>query len=79
MKSRISKLLNLKISPKWISTFHSSCVKILRIHGHKIGFKNNFTIYDQSDSNKVIRNCMSEGDVDLNNIHQNVFKHIYQI
>ena len=65
MKLRISKLLNLKISPKWISTFHSLCVKILRIHGDKIGYKSNFTIYDQSDSNKVIRNCMSENNVDL--------------
>ncbi len=65
MKSRISKLLNLKISPKWISTFHSLCVKILRIHGDKIGYKSNFTIYDQSDSNKVVRNCMSENNVDL--------------
>ena len=65
MKSRISDLLNLKISPKWISTFHSLCVKILRIHGDKIGYKSNFTIYDQSDSNKVIRNCMSENNVDL--------------
>ena len=59
MKTRISDLLNLKISPKWISTFHSLCVKILRIHGDKIRYKNNFTIYDQSDSNKVDRNCMS--------------------
>ncbi len=41
------------------------CVKILRIHGDKIGYKSNFTIYDQSDSNKVIRNCMSENNVDL--------------
>ena len=65
MKERISKLLNLEVSPKWISTFHSSCVKILRIHGHLIGFKNNFTIYDQSDSAKLIRNCMRENDVDL--------------
>jgi len=65
MKERISNLLNLEVSPKWISTFHSSCVKILRIHGHLIGFKNNFTIYDQSDSAKLIRNCMRENDVDL--------------
>tara|TARA_B100000287_G_scaffold219995_1_gene207494 strand:- start:4519 stop:6654 length:2136 start_codon:yes stop_codon:yes gene_type:complete len=65
MKERISKLLNLEVSPKWISTFHSSCVKILRIHGHLIGFKNNFTIYDQSDSAKLIRNCMRDNDVDL--------------
>ena len=65
MKDRISNLLNLEVSPKWISTFHSSCVKILRIHGHLIGFKNNFTIYDQSDSLKLIRNCMREYDVDL--------------
>ena len=33
MKDRISDLLNLELSPKWISTFHSLCVKMLRIHG----------------------------------------------
>ena len=38
MKDRISDLLNLELSPKWISTFHSLCVKMLRIHGHLIGF-----------------------------------------
>ncbi len=65
MKERISKLLGLDVSPKWISTFHSSCVKILRTHGQLIGYKNNFTIYDQSDSSKLIRNCMRENNVDL--------------
>ena len=65
MKTRISSLLNLEISPRWISTFHSLCVKILRINGNVLGYKNNFTIYDQSDSNKVIKNCMSENNVDF--------------
>ena len=65
MKSRISDLLNLEASPKWVSTFHSLCVKILRIHGDKLGFNRNFSIYDQSDSNKVVRNCMSDNNVDL--------------
>ena len=65
MKTRISSLLNLEISPRWISTFHSLRVKILRINGNVLGYKNNFTIYDQSDSNKVIKNCMSENNVDF--------------
>ena len=65
MKSRISDLLNLDRSPKWVSTFHSLCVKILRIHGDKLGFNRNFSIYDQSDSNKLVRNCMSENNIDL--------------
>ena len=65
MKERISKLLDFDIYPKWISTFHSSCVKILRTHGHLIGYKTNFTIYDQSDSSKLIRNCMRDNGVDL--------------
>ena len=65
MKERISKLLGLDIYPRWISTFHSSCVKILRTHGHLIGYKTNFTIYDQSDSSKLIRNCMRDNNVDL--------------
>ena len=65
MKSRISDLLNLDRSPKWVSTFHSLCVKILRIHGDKLGYNRNFSIYDQSDSNKLVRNCMSENNIDL--------------
>ena len=65
MKLRISDLLNLDRSPKWVSTFHSLCVKILRIHGDKLGFNRNFSIYDQSDSNKLVRNCMSENNIDL--------------
>ena len=38
--------------------------KSLRIHGHLIGFNNNFTIYDQSDSTKLVRNCMRDSDID---------------
>ena len=64
MKIRISELLNLKISPRWISTFHSLCVKILRVDGNKIGYNNNFTIYDQLDTVKVVRLCMSENGLD---------------
>ena len=64
MKKRISNLLNLEISPKWISTFHSLCLKILRRNSHLIGFENNFTIYDESDSVKVVRNCIREMDLD---------------
>jgi len=64
MKDRISDLLNLELSPKWISTFHSLCFKMLRIHGHLIGFNNNFTIYDQSDSAKLVRNCILDSDID---------------
>ena len=37
---------------------------MLRIHGHLIGFNNNFTIYDQSDSTKLVRNCMRDSDID---------------
>ncbi len=42
----------------WISTFHSSCVRILRLHIDKIGFTNDFSIYDPEDCEKIIKEIL---------------------
>jgi DNA helicase-2/ATP-dependent DNA helicase PcrA len=47
----------------WVSTFHSLCVRVLRIDIHNLGYDKNFTIYDAEDSLKVIRNCIKELDI----------------
>ena len=51
MRERIDKIVGFGSESIWVSTFHSSCVRILRRHIDRIGFDTNFTIYDADDSN----------------------------
>lgn len=64
MKERLQKLIGEYPGQLWVSTFHSSCVRILRRHIDRLGFKNNFVIYDTSDKNVVIKDCLKELDLD---------------
>ena len=48
----------------WSGTFHSICLRILRVHGDKIGYSTGFSIYDQDDSKKAITTCMKDLDID---------------
>ncbi len=61
MKQRVSTILkNSTVSTDrmWVSTFHSACARILRNEAHKIGFDNNFTIYDTDDSVKLLKDIL---------------------
>lgn len=58
MKDRVRALIGERAEDMWISTFHSTCVKILRREIDKIGYKKNFTIYDTSDQKTLIKECM---------------------
>lgn len=54
MKERVAELVGPIAKSMWVSTFHSACVRILRIEAHRLGYSNNFTIYDSADSQKLI-------------------------
>ncbi len=62
MQQRIYKLLTeyhvYKANELWISTFHSACAKLLRAEIHKLGYANNFTIYDDTDQLSLIKNIL---------------------
>ena len=58
MKERVEVLIGERANDMWISTFHSTCVRILRREIEKIGYKKNFTIYDTSDQKTLIKECM---------------------
>ena len=58
MKERVEVLVGEKANDMWISTFHSTCVRILRREIDKIGYKKNFTIYDSSDQKTLIKECI---------------------
>ena len=65
MKSRVLKLVNRDISGISVGTFHSISAQLLRKNIQKIGYDNNFTIYDQQDSRSVVRGIIKEMNLDL--------------
>src|SRR5439155_11970451 len=48
----------------WVMTFHSACARILRADADKLGYTRNFTIYDESDSLRLVKRCAEELDID---------------
>lgn len=60
MKSRIVTLVGKDASYLWMGTFHSMFARILRSEAHLIGFSRSFTIYDDSDSDKLTHQVMRE-------------------
>lgn len=64
MKERVSSLLNKNVEHMWIGTFHSICSRILRLNIEKLGYKNNFSIYDTQDSKSLIKDIMKGLKID---------------
>lgn len=60
MKNRIIELVPQKGESVWVSTFHSFCTRLLYTEAEKFGLKKNFTIYDETDSVKLIKECLKE-------------------
>lgn len=60
MKERINKLVGEQSDNIWVSTFHSSCVRILRRDIEKLGYDRSFVIYDYTDQQTVIKDCLKE-------------------
>ena len=64
MKERVDKLIGNLANEVWVSTFHSSCVRILRRHIDKLGYDRFFTIYDSDDQKKTIREVIKQLNID---------------
>ena len=56
MRERIDNIVGFGSESIWVSTFHSSCVRILRRYIDKLGYDTNFTIYDTSEIFKNVQN-----------------------
>ena len=54
MKERVTELVGPRAQSMWVSTFHSACVRILRQEANRLGYTNSFTIYDSSDSVRLL-------------------------
>lgn len=64
MRDRITKLVGPDAKNIWMGTFHSVFAKLLRVEADKIGYPNNFTIYDTDDSKSVLRAILKEMNLD---------------
>jgi DNA helicase II / ATP-dependent DNA helicase PcrA len=64
MKARVQGLVGGVAERMWVSTFHSSCVRILRREAPRLGYKSNFSIYDASDTERLIKHCMRDLNID---------------
>ncbi|HEX9019913.1 MAG TPA: DNA helicase PcrA [Nitrospirota bacterium] len=64
MKERVERMLDIPLNRLWISTFHSACVRILRQHIDRLGYKRSFVIYDETDRSSLIKACMADLRVD---------------
>jgi DNA helicase II / ATP-dependent DNA helicase PcrA len=60
MKQRLGDIVGESINDMWVSTFHASCVRILRRDIEKLGFGRSFVIFDTSDQQTLIKDCLKE-------------------
>ena len=69
MKDRVSKILsNQDTGLPWFGTFHSICAKILRKHASAVNLSSNFTIIDQDDQVKLIKNICKAENIDIKEV-----------
>ena len=64
MKERVETTVAQGAGAVWVSTFHSTCVRILRRYIDRIGYDNNFTIYDTDDQKSVIKDICKKMNID---------------
>lgn len=64
MRERIEKVVGTDAKNLWMGTFHSVFARILRSEAEKIGYPNNFTVYDSDDSKSLIRSIVTEMELD---------------
>ena len=60
MKERVMRDLGPIARAIWIMTFHSACGRMLRSEAERLGYRSNFTIYDQADQIRVVKACLEE-------------------
>ena len=71
MRERVEKVTDCG-SQVWVSTFHSTCVRILRRYIDRIGYQTNFTIYDTDDQKSVIRDACKKLNIDTKMLKERI-------
>ena len=74
MKERVGQLVGGVVRSMWVSTFHSSCVRILRREASRLGYRSGFTIYDDADSLRLLRMVTRDLDLDSKRFPEKAMK-----
>jgi DNA helicase-2/ATP-dependent DNA helicase PcrA len=64
MRERVESLVGRATRAMWVTTFHSACARMLRADAERLGYSRSFTIYDESDSLRMLKRCMEELHID---------------
>jgi DNA helicase-2/ATP-dependent DNA helicase PcrA len=64
MRERVGQLIGRSVRAMWVTTFHSSCARMLRADAERLGYSRGFTIYDEGDSQRMLKRVMRELGVD---------------
>jgi len=64
MRERVGALVGRATRAMWVTTFHSACARIMRVEAERLGYSRAFTIYDQADSQRMLKRCVEELGID---------------
>lgn len=70
MRERVDAIIGHGSNQIWVSTFHSTCVRILRRYIDRLGFDNNFTIYDTDDQKTVMKDICKRLQIDTKTLKE---------
>jgi len=68
MKKRVIELVGADAEKMWVSTFHSACLRMLRMNAEVLGYQRGFTIYDAGDAETAVDRIMKELNIDTKRI-----------
>jgi len=64
MRERVGQLIGRSVRAMWVTTFHSACARMLRVDAERLGYSKGFTIYDEADSLRMLKRCLTQLGVD---------------
>ncbi|MGH9083143.1 MAG: UvrD-helicase domain-containing protein, partial [Acidimicrobiales bacterium] len=64
MRRRVVELVGPRAERMWVSTFHSACLRILRAHAGSLGYRPSFSVYDDTDSKRLVELVVGELGLD---------------
>lgn len=76
MRERVDQIVGFGAENIWVSTFHSTCVRILRRYIEVLGYKRSFTIYDADDQRALMREIIKYLDLDPKKYKERAFLNV---
>ena len=70
MRDRVDDIVGFGSESIWVSTFHSTCVRILRRYIERLGYGNNFTIYDTDDTKNIMKDICKRLQIDTKTLKE---------